>query len=189
MKKYFLLLMFFVSANAQEQFYAKILGGVNFVQNTTINDNKTTYKPGYLVGASLGYTWRYNLSLEAEYAYRRNTLSKIHFFDSTDSHHGHFQSSSFMANLLWNSPCSLYNFQPFFGAGIGYDFQKMHASNSTVIFNQNWNHFSWQLIAGLAYPFFCNTDITLEYKFHQGGNHFYNHTIGLGLIYHFDFKR
>lgn len=192
-----LLSLFFVSASAQEgcdednceaRFYAKISSGANFLQNTTINGNKTTYNPGYLVGASLGYTCN-NFSLEAEYAYRRNTLSKIHFFSGDHAHHGHFQSSSFMANLLWNLPCSFFNLRPFIGAGIGYDFQKMHASNSTIIFNQKWNHFSWQLITGLIYPIFCNTEISLEYKFHQGGNHFYNHTLGLGLIYHFGFKR
>ena len=200
MKKNILLLLMtsliFLSADAQEwcdedncdepQFYAKILSGVNFLQNTTLNDNKTTYKPGYLIGASLGYNWRYNLSLEAEYAYRRNALSKIHFFGGDSSHRGHFQTSSFMANLLWNVPyCPFQNIQPFIGAGIGYDFQKMHSSNSTIVFNQKWNHFSWQLMAGLTYPIFCNTDISLEYKFHQGGNHFYSHTLGLGLAYKF----
>lgn len=199
MKKYcLLLLVFFVAADAQEgcdqdynccdetRFYAEILSGVNFVDNTTINHNKTTYNAGYIVATSLGYNWCYGLSLEAEYAYRRNKISKIHFFGGDHSRRGHYQSSSFMANLLWNLPsCSFWNIAPFIGAGLGYDFQKMHASNSTVIFDQKWNHFSWQLLAGLTYPIFCNTDISLEYKFHQGGNHFYNHTIGVGLIYKF----
>ena len=134
------------------------------------------------------------MRLEAEYAFRRNDIRKIHFFAEGFSKHGHFQASSYMANLLWDLPlssweCAFWNIQPFIGAGIGYDFQQMHSSNSRIVFNQKWNHFSWQLMAGLAYPIFCNTEITLEYKFHQGGCHFYNHSLGVGLVYKFGFLR
>jgi len=95
-----------------------------------------------------------------------------------------------MANLLWDLlGCAFWKIQPFIGAGIGYDFQQMHASNSRIIFNQKWNHFSWQAMAGFAYSIFCNTEITLEYKFHQGGSHFYNHSVGVGLVYKFGFLR
>lgn len=201
------LLFFMVSdAQAQEwcpedsycleetQFYAKILGGANFLQNTYITGNKATYQTGYMVGGSLGYCWRYGLRLEGEYAYRRNAIRKINFFDGDSSNHGHFQTTSYMANLLWDLPlssweCALWNIQPFVGAGIGYDFQQMHSSTDSIVFNQKWNHFSWQLTGGLAYPIFCNTEITLEYKFHEGGCHFYNHVVGVGLAYTFDLLR
>jgi opacity protein-like surface antigen len=173
-------------------FYAKILGGANFLQNTSMDGNKSTYQTGYLVTGSLGYCWRYGLRLEAEYAFRRNAIKHIHFFIEDVSKHGHFQTSSCMVNLLWDLPlsswgCGLGNIQPFIGAGIGYDFQQMHASNSRIIFDQTWNHFSWQMMAGLAYPIFCNTEMTLEYKFHQGGCHFNNHSLGLGLVYKFGY--
>ncbi len=81
MKKNILLLLmsllFFMAADAQAQewcagrpadedsccvdetnFYAKILGGANFLQNTTIEGNKSTYQTGYIVAGSLGYCWR-----------------------------------------------------------------------------------------------------------------------------------
>lgn len=194
-----LLMLFFVSANAQEwlddcctnetPYYAKLLGGVNFLKDTRHNENNFTYKAGYILAASLGYNWRYGLSLEGEYAYRRNEISRIHLFGGDHAHGGHFQTSSFMANLLWNVPsCVFEDIQPFIGAGIGYDFQKAHSTNSRIRFNQKWNHFAWQLIAGIAYPIYCNTNLTLEYKFHQGGCHFYNHTIGVGLVYNFGVK-
>lgn len=203
-------LLFFMAADAQAQewcaedsccdensccvdetnFYAKILGGVNFLQNTEISGNKATYQTGYMIAGALGYCWRYGLRLEGEYAYRRNAIRKIHFFEEGSSRHGHFQTSSSMVNLVWDLPlsswgCALWNIQPFIGTGIGYDFQHMHSSNSSIVFNQKWNHFSWQLMAGLAYPIFCNTEMTLEYKFHQGGCHFYNHSVGVGLAYKF----
>jgi opacity protein-like surface antigen len=201
--------LFFMAADAQAQdwrteescrfdgmnFYAKALGGANFLQNTTINGNKASYQTGYIVGGSLGYCWRrYSLRLEGEYAYRRNGISKIDFITEGSSNNGHFRASSFMANLLWDLPvcswgCTLWNIRPFIGGGIGCDLQKMHASNSRIVFNQNWTRLSWQLMAGLAYPIFRNTEITLEYKFHEGGSHFYNHSVGVGLVYKFGFLR
>lgn len=208
MKKNILRLLisfiFFMTADAQAyewyeeefccvdetNFYAKILSGVNFLQNTEITKNKSTYQPGYIIAGTLGYGWGCGFRLEAEYAFRRNAIRKTHYFVEGFSDHGHFQASSYMANLLWDLPlsswgCEFSNIQSFIGVGIGYDFQQMHSSNSRIIFKQNWKHFSWQLMAGLAYPLFCNTEMTLEYTFHQGGSHFNNHSLGVGLLYKF----
>ena len=84
MKKNILLLLmsllFFMAADAQAQegcaedsccvdetnFYAKILAGDNFLQNTPIGRNKSTYHTGYIIAGSLGYFWRYGLRLEGE---------------------------------------------------------------------------------------------------------------------------
>jgi opacity protein-like surface antigen len=176
-------------------FYAKALGGVNFLQNTTVNGNKTTYKAGYVVSGSLGYRWRHcGLGLEFEYAFRRNDISKIYFVTEGASTHGNFQTSSYMANVLWDLPlcswgCSFWDIQPFIGAGLGGDFQKMHASNSRIIFNQKWTRLSWQVMTGFSYPIFRNAEISLEYKFHEGGSHFYNHSVGVGFTYKFGFLR
>lgn len=200
MKKSILLpvipLMFFMAVEAKDtrsvegmNFYANVFGGANFLQSTTIDENKCRYQTGYIVSGSLGYSWRYyGLHLEAEYAYRRNGINKIHYVTQGYSKHGHFQTSSYMGNLLWDLlGCKFWNIQPFVGAGIGYDFQKMHSSNSRVEFNQKWNHLSWQAMAGFAYPIFRNAEITAEYKFHQGGSHFYNHSVGVGFVYKFGF--
>lgn len=176
----------------ETNFYAKILSGVNFLQNTAIDGNKATYQAGYIIAGSLGYSWCYGLSLEVEYAFRRNAIRKIHFFSEGSSKSGHFQASSYMANLLWDLPLSslgcYWNTQPFIGVGIGYDFQRMHSANSRVTFNQKWNQVSWQVMAGLAYPIFCKTEVALEYKFHRGNSHFHNHSIGVGIAYKFGLK-
>lgn len=168
-------------------FYGQIFAGANFLQNTSLNGNKSKYDAGYTIGGSLGYYLCYGLRLEGEYAYRRNAIKKILFFGQGSSDHGHFQTSSYMANLLWDG--ALWNLQSFVGAGIGYDFQQMHASSSRINFHQKWKHFSWQLMVGLSREIFCNTELALEYKFHQGGCHFYNHSIGLGLAYKFGLFR
>jgi opacity protein-like surface antigen len=210
MKKKFppllILLLFAIAADAQAlekstkdsccvdmtNVYAKIFGGANFLQNTSITENKAAYHTGYIFAGSLGYCWRYGLHWEGEYAFRRNAINEIRFFSEGNSKHGHFQTSSYMANMLWYVPLSswgyaCWNIRPLIGAGIGYDFQQMLASNSRIVFNQKWYKFSWQAIVGLAYTIFCNTELTLEYKFHQGG-HFYNHAVGVGLAYKFGLK-
>jgi outer membrane autotransporter protein len=210
-KKILLLLMpfLFLMADAQARerrveyccypdrmnFYAEIFGGANFLQNTTINGNKASYKTGYTASGSLGYCWRPSgLRLEAEYAFRRNGISKIDFVTEGSSNNGHCQASSYMGNLLWDLPlCSwgytFWNIQPFIGTGVGGDFLRMHASNSRIVFNQKWTKFAWQLMAGFSYPIFRNAEIALEYKYHQGGSHFYNHAIGVGFVYKFGFIR
>lgn len=180
------------SCAEEPKYYASLLAGANFLQNTDNSGNSTTYQTGYTISTSFGYRCPYDLRLEGEYAYRRNAIKRIQFIDDDTSRNGHFQTSSFMANLLWDLPlcsweCSLWNIQPYIGAGIGYDFHQMHASNPRIIFTQKWHHFAWQLMTGVSCPVYCNTELYLEYKFHQGGNHFYNHTIGVGINYNFDF--
>lgn len=176
---------------SNNKFYAEILGGVNFLQTQTNGGIRSKYKTGYIVAGSLGYRWCYGLRFEAEYAFRRNSSRNIHFFGRSFSIHGHFQSSSYMANLLWDLPlaswgCEVWNIQPFIGAGIGYDFQQIHSSNSMLTFNERKKDFAWQVMAGLAYPVLCKTNLSLEYKFHKGGfNSIYSHSLGVGLLYTF----
>lgn len=190
MKRTTLLLLSFLlitcKGYSEENYYAKLFSGVNFLQNTTINGNKTTYNTGFIIAGSIGYRFDCGISLEAEYAYRRNGINKISYYIEGHSKNGHYQASSYMANLLWDLPLyNCYCFRPFIGAGIGFDSYKLHASNSRFDYNQSWKHFSWQLMAGVGYPVYCNTELTFEYKYHHNGNHFYNHTLGVGVIYTF----
>jgi hypothetical protein len=171
-------------------FYAKFLGGVNFLQNATTDNNKTTFEAGYIVSGSLGYYCPCGVRLEAEYAFRKNAIKEIDFYVEGCSRNGHLQNYSCMGNLLWNLPlsswgCTFWHIQPFIGAGLGCDFQRMCSSNSRIIFHQKWNGLSCQAIAGLTWQIGCRTGLTLEYKFHQGPPRFFNHYVGIGLLYRF----
>jgi len=172
-------------------FYAEIFGGANFLQTEKRGGIKSYYRTDYLTSGSLGYRWCYGLRLEAEYAYRRNTLHKEHFFGRSFGVHGHFQSSSYMANVLWDLPlsklgCGFWKIKPFIGGGIGYDYQQIRTRIFGLNFRENKKHFAWQVITGVGYPIFCHTDLSLEYKYHKGGfKHIHNHSVGLGLTYKF----
>lgn len=176
-----------------QNFYAEVFGGGNFLQTETHGGIKSNFKTGYIVGGSLGYRFCYGVRLEAEYAFRRNSFKSVHFFGRTFSMNGHFQSSSIMANLLWDIPFAAWGWnlckiQPIIGAGVGYDLQRIHGVNETMIYDKTSRQFAWQVIAGLSYPIFCNTDISVEYIFHKGGfNYIYNHSIVGGLSIKFGF--
>lgn len=161
-------------------FYVRFLSGPNFLQDTTTDGNHTTFDTGYLIAGSVGYCLPCNLRLEGEYTFRRNAIKQIDFYVEGFSNNGDFQSSSYMGNLFWDL-CPCWCIQPYVGLGAGYDFQHMRACNSRILFAQDWDSFSWQVMAGLTYPIYCGTEISLEYRFHQGSSHFYSHSIGIGL--------
>lgn len=171
--------------------YVGVLGGPNFLSSCEDWGVKTDYDTGGLISISLGYRWYYGLRLEYEYAYRINNLHKLHYWGYSYKVRGYFRSCSYMANLIWDIPLKLWNsclkIQPFVGAGIGYDCQHIHAHNSWIRYQRrSEDHFAWQVIAGMSYPFFCDSDFTLDYKFHKGGlHHVNNHSIGVGVVYNF----
>lgn len=171
--------------------YAEVMGGANFLQTKTYCGVKSDYRTGYIAAGAFGYRWCHGLRLEAEYAYRRNDFKRIRFFDRNFSLHGHYQSSSYMANCLWDIPtnyfgCGFWNIQPYIGAGIGYDSQKIHGTSEYLDFIQSKKGFAWQVMTGLSYPLSYKTLISFEYKFHKGKlNYIYNNSIDAGLTYLF----
>lgn len=200
---FFMSFIFLLGANVQAQewdaefcceddsnFYAKFFGGANILQNSSVSGHKITYRTGYILSGSVGYRWCNGVKLEGEYAYRRNAINKMRTCCAGSSDNGNIHTSSYMANLLWDLPFSSWgcgSVRPFVGGGIGYDNQKLHSSNSWIVFNDKRHHFAWQLMAGLAMPLFCNAEATVEYRFHQAGCHFNNHAIGVGFVYNFNF--
>lgn len=182
-----------VCCEERSGFYAEIFGGANFLQEEKRNHHiKAEFNTGYIVSGSIGYLWCNGIRVEAEYAYRRNSLDKLRYHGKGYSFDGHFQTSSYMANALWELPMYRWNLncwklQPFVGGGIGYDHQQFLLKHQEFkIRGKNDDHFAWQVIAGVKYPLFCNTDISIEYKYHNGGTkHINDHSVGVGLTYNF----
>lgn len=175
------------------QFYAEIFGGANFFD--VKSNSQVSWKPGYVISGSLGYRLCNGLRLEIEHAYRQNALKNsrrysLSFFRS--------QSFSYMFNVLYERPlfnlgCAPFcNVQIFSGFGIGYDvrFSTMRYRSSYYSKGQQYTYkcggLAWQGIVGISSPIFCNTDLSLEYRFHRASfQNAYNHAVGLGLTYSF----
>lgn len=173
--------------------YLTLFGGANFLDVNNSGGIKPNFHPGYIVAGELGLEFCSGYRFEVEYAYRRNTLKKLHFFGQNFTLPGHVQTSSYMANVLWDVPLIGYGkykfcFKPYVGLGVGYDVQRWHAEQDNFFINENKKGFAWQLMTGLRYQFFDKFETNIEYKFHKGPlTKFYNHSIGLGLTYKFGF--
>lgn len=197
----------FLSSISNGQFYAEIFSGANFLHGEV--HDRVHLKPGCVVSGSIGYRFCNGLRLEAEHSYRRNNFGKQRsyytYLNRQRFSSGYFQSFSYMANLLWDIPlcnwgCSFWNIQPFIGAGFGYEtkFNTLHFNfrnypNGMPFFGgfkgdetYKSEGFAWQVLAGLSYPIFCNTNISIEYRLHKANfEKAYNHAVGLGLMYNF----
>ena len=171
-------------AHTEDHLYTKVLGGVNFLQTESNDGIKPEFHPGYIISGAFGYQWCQGWHVEAEYAFRRNSMKKIHYYGQDFKIPGSFQSSSYMANLLWS--CFLGPATPFLGGGIGYDVQQFHACQDGFKTHRNQKGFAWQLMAGLNYPLFCCTEIALEYRVHKGPlNNIISYVIGVSFSYNF----
>lgn len=172
-------------------YYMEIFGGANFIQSNRRSHVKTSLNAGYTLAASVGYRWCYGIRFEGEYAFRRNEVKSMRFFGRSFSANGHYQSSSYMANMLWDLPLQQWGMtvcgiRPFIGGGIGWDYQILKARRHQTTFRDSKKHFAWQGMAGVTFPFYCHTDLSLEYRYHQGGlTYLHHHTIGLGVTYNF----
>lgn len=171
-------------------FYAEIFGGANYIETQTRKNIKFDFDTGFMVAGTYGYRLCYGFRFEIEYAYRRNPLKKIYFYDISHKFSGRYQSNAAMANLVWDIPFNNYFctwlFQPFIGGGVGLDYQEIQAKSRRFCCHKKKKQFAWQAVAGIKYPIFCNMNIFAEYRFHKGGfRKFENHTIGGGLTYNF----
>ena len=151
--------------------YAKLQSGVSFAQSESYRDVKPGFRPGYFASTSFGYQWRYGLQTEVEFAYRRNSMRFIHYFGRDFRIPGHYQSFSYLFNLMWECSLGEYflnGFQPYLGTGFGYDVQQFHASQGGFRLDKNKRGFAWQLMCGFSYPVSERAEFALEYKYHKG---------------------
>ncbi len=170
-------------------FYAGILGGANFLENTPSHGFKANFDTGYSLTGLIGYRFCNGVRLEGEYTYRKNALNDAHirYYGNIDGLDGHFQSSAFIANVLWDLPlsswgCDIGQIRPYLGAGLGYDYEQVKILDE----HNNGGNYAWQVMGGVSFPVVCNTDIVLEYKFHKSNaKHLYNNTVSVGVKYYF----
>lgn len=180
----------------EDTWYIGGFGGANWLTGGKTHrgcfiDSKLNYETGFVAAASIGRRFVCNdLRVEFEYSYRRNEFKNRISCDFCAPRKGRVWSNSYLVNGFWYIPmCNDMWVKPFVGGGVGYATQRFEFRNHTCSCDsrkkRNTNGFAWQVIAGLEHSF-CNTDISLEYRFFDGRlKNVYNHTLGLGLRYNF----
>lgn len=175
----------------ENNFYARVLGGANWMHTTLNQGIHPHFHVGYIVAGCLGFYSQYGFSVEAEYAFRRNSQSRLRYYGQTFAIGGHVQSSSIMANLLCDFSlcpyiCAFRHFRPYIGGGVGYDTQQFKTKTHGFALRTHKKGFAWQILAGLARSLWCHSEIALEYKFHQGPlHHMRSNALMLAYTYKF----
>lgn len=179
-------------------YYASLKTGANFNHLSYDGSRcKVSTDTGYVVSGSVGVKMVYDVRLEGEIGYRRNSIDKIKVnypkFKHEQKLNGHVSSLSFMANAIYDIPVC-YFVRPYVGFGVGYakNYVGTHLKHKKETYkaHHSKNGFAWQGIAGLAYPIECfscygvdQLDATLEYRYFKPNiRHCYDQSVAIGLV-------
>lgn len=194
--------------------YAQIMAGPNWANLETRSQSKSRHaafdlKQGFMVGAAFGYRFCPGFRVEEEYSYRhariRDFKSQRGDLSGVSRRHAcaHAQISAVLVNLLFDIPFSYCAFVPYLGGGAGYGWKTGRSGRGKVsdeeVFDENQtpivkNHhhrrrirggFAWQGIAGITFPFTCNTDIALEYRYFSLASHRHSNTFAVVTRFYF----
>ena len=173
-----------VAANAQavKGIYVGAGAGVNIMQQESIKSipgsTSTSGKFGSTVGPafvlSLGYGFGNGLRAEVEGAYRYNSLNSASGFPGANVTGGALeQKYGGMVNVLYDFVGLSSMFQPYVGAGVGYQAVNLQngygasTTGRTVIGNTTKGAFAYQAILGAAMPIAAapGLALTAEYRF------------------------
>lgn len=187
--------------------YVQLFGGGNWASLDNGNKFKPAnlhFKDGYIVGAALGYRIWGSFRMEAEYAYRYNKLNlSIRHIDedmrpSRMRGTGKVDTSTALANLLWDIPIGEWGFAPYIGAGVGYGWSNYRSSGSLRVEanneishieipkgRNNANGFAWQAIGGVSVPLTLCIDLGIEYRYCKSSQHLRNQSVVLASKYLF----
>lgn len=176
---------------AENPVYIQALGGLNFLNAKCGYGSHLSTQIGYLASGSVGYEFANGLRAEAEVAFRRNTADNIHFFGGDYPLDMHYQTTSYMGNVLWDiSLCrfgwDLGCYRPFVGAGIGCDQQYYETNDFHGCVRAKNAIFAWQVMAGIGYELSSQWKMSLGYNFHKPGTTgIYNQAVTLAVKYNF----
>ncbi|MGZ3633187.1 MAG: porin family protein [Parachlamydiaceae bacterium] len=196
------------AATAEEGFYAGVLGGAQWANQSTRHHTKVDYKAGYLVGATLGFTWCNNWSVEGEFAYRHDKVDRVKFrghhgsadvdVSSISRHHkvhnAHLRSYAVMANARYDFAIDC-SFTPYLLGGIGYAKSKYTIKNRHHDSDVSGSHhkkshcsengFAYQVGAGFTMPIGYNTTLDVGYRFLGAEKKLYNQSVVFAARYAF----
>ena len=148
-------------AERPERMYYSFNTGASFLNDMTIKskqfeNEKVTFRTGYLFAGSFGYRILDHVRIEAELSYRKNKIDKVDGI----SEGGEMYSTSGMINGFWDflNPSS---FTPYLGAGVGWSSVKAKGANV----DNSSEGVAAQAIAGISYDINPTYALTFDYRF------------------------
>ncbi|MGO4410455.1 outer membrane protein, partial [Brevundimonas sp. M-11_2] len=191
--------------------------------STTNEEWKWEVNPGWAAFARLGYRFNPNWRAELEGGYRSGDIGKVRAVSGTQglcnstpatgpcfSPHGDIESTTLMANVIYDIGSPDWRLRPFVGVGIGANYVKTRAdgrlrATPAVGFTakDSSTKFAAQAIAGVAWAVgdranidltyrYLNSDMSFDSRTSSGpalgewsGDNYQSHTVTLGLRYAF----
>ena len=178
---------------AREGFYGSVSGNARFLNTIKVRPINIKLDTGYGVNAALGYRFRNNLRLEAEFSYGSNRIRELglEIPARTFKARGAITTLSGLLNLYYDIPTNS-RFEPYIGGGIGAS--RIAAENISLIYpgtnisseeiTASSTALVYQLRAGVAYNIDSRTTSALGYRYFNADG-IGSHNIELGLRYWF----
>ncbi|QDH15441.1 OmpA family protein [Oecophyllibacter saccharovorans] len=196
------LLLGLSAGTAQAQpvrgFYVGGGAGASFNQAQTVNPHtklfprgRDGFDPGIAASGSFGYGLDNGFRVEMEGGYRNNGYGNFHDPGFKNSVSGHQHTYDAMANALFDMDIGANWIYPYFGAGIGYGWQRMRTNiNGRGAGYSNYKEhvggtsggFAYQGIFGLSFPvpWVIGLSTTMEYRFFTITGHHKHTSIATG---------
>lgn len=171
-----------------ENFYLGGFGGVNFLDNIHVKEDRENdikefhvkFKPGFVGGVAMGYKFQDYLRLEAELSFRRNPIK-----DAPSRSKVTTETYAVLGNLYFDVDTgSCYGL--YFGGGLGWarNRAQVHADRSLSI-SAEGSSLAFQGIAGISYRICYRTDLGFEYRYFGSKSEIRDQTIGVSLKHYF----
>uniref|UniRef100_UPI0025C0EB58 outer membrane protein n=1 Tax=Brevundimonas sp. TaxID=1871086 RepID=UPI0025C0EB58 len=168
--------------------------------STTGASWKYDVNPGWAAFARLGYRFNPNWRVELEGGYRSGDIGKIRAVSGTQglcnltpttgachSPEGDIESTTLMANVIYDFGSSAWGIRPFVGLGAGVNrvsidtIGNLRANRgSTFTADDSSTKFAAQALAGLSYAVGDRANIDLTYRYLTGDASFDSKTVGSG---------
>ncbi len=141
--------------------YLKLFGGLGQLQDADLaladgiggfSEGDVAFEVGFVAGGAVGWRFSDHWALEAEVAFRRDTIDSFEASGTTVADSGDFSSTSVLANLLFSFDTN-WRLDPYVGLGYGFvdrlDVDLDRAGGFTGDLSYRGDSFAWQALVGL----------------------------------------
>ena len=166
------LLMLLLSAGVvhAQEFYASGYGGLNLALISDVDDSRQgideiSYDPGFVLGGTFGYKFKFQMRLEGDLSYRRNEVDEFEILGRSQSGDGNVTTTAFLVNAFYDFDNSS-RWTPYLGGGVGLarvEWDDVEASGGARLDDDAYLGAA-QLGGGVAFRVTDNVDLTADYR-------------------------